>query len=178
MLVCSRWFFFRGVTVTPLPLSLSLSSPLSLSDSGVGAGIDSYYEYCLKYYILLGDTEYLHRFNKVCMTTFSHGRNVCEISWIRETKTIRVFVKFGNVCKSVIAPIVSKGTCSFSSLSLRPPTYFISQHYTAIKKYISNGPLLVDVNMAAPNKMSRSFMDSLLAFWPGLQVWPYGVMTV
>jgi mannosidase alpha-like ER degradation enhancer 3 len=76
-------------------------------DSGVGAGIDSYYEYCLKYYILLGDTEYLHRFSK---------------------------------------------------------------HYAAIKKYISNGPLLVDVNMASPNKMARSFMDSLLAFWPGLQV--------
>ena len=174
MLVCSRWFFFSGFTVTPLPLSLSLSSPLSLSDSGVGAGIDSYYEYCLKYYILLGDTEYLHRFNKVCMTTFSHRRNVCEISWIRETKTLCVFVKFGNVCKSVIQPIVQKVRVP-SPLS---PTNFISQHYTAIKKYISNGPLLVDVNMAAPNKMSRSFMDSLLAFWPGLQVWPYGVMTV
>lgn len=34
-------------------------------DSGVGAGIDSYYEYCLKAYILLGDESYLHRFNKV-----------------------------------------------------------------------------------------------------------------
>jgi len=35
-------------------------------DSGVGAGIDSYYEYCLKAYILLGDERYLGRFNKVC----------------------------------------------------------------------------------------------------------------
>lgn len=34
-------------------------------DSGVGAGIDSYYEYCLKAYILLGDEKYLSRFNKV-----------------------------------------------------------------------------------------------------------------
>lgn len=34
-------------------------------DSGVGAGIDSYYEYCLKAYILLGDNVYLERFNKV-----------------------------------------------------------------------------------------------------------------
>ncbi|KAK3739588.1 hypothetical protein QZH41_011211 [Actinostola sp. cb2023] len=33
-------------------------------DSGVGAGIDSYYEYCLKAYILLGDHTYLERFNK------------------------------------------------------------------------------------------------------------------
>ncbi|XP_048587140.1 ER degradation-enhancing alpha-mannosidase-like protein 3 [Nematostella vectensis] len=33
-------------------------------DSGVGAGIDSYYEYCLKAYILLGDDTYLDRFNK------------------------------------------------------------------------------------------------------------------
>lgn len=31
-------------------------------DSGVGAGIDSYYEYCLKAYILLGDETYLARF--------------------------------------------------------------------------------------------------------------------
>lgn len=33
-------------------------------DSGVGAGIDSYYEYCLKAYILLGDERYLARFNR------------------------------------------------------------------------------------------------------------------
>ncbi|XP_031572987.1 ER degradation-enhancing alpha-mannosidase-like protein 3 [Actinia tenebrosa] len=33
-------------------------------DSGVGAGIDSYYEYCLKAYILLGNVTYLERFNK------------------------------------------------------------------------------------------------------------------
>ncbi|GCB64529.1 hypothetical protein scyTo_0013353 [Scyliorhinus torazame] len=34
-------------------------------DSGVGAGIDSYYEYLLKAYILLGDEVYLERFNTV-----------------------------------------------------------------------------------------------------------------
>ncbi|MPC13214.1 ER degradation-enhancing alpha-mannosidase-like protein 3 [Portunus trituberculatus] len=34
-------------------------------DSGVGAGIDSYYEYLLKAYVLLGDDSYLERFNKV-----------------------------------------------------------------------------------------------------------------
>jgi len=34
-------------------------------DSGVGAGIDSYYEYLLKAYIMLGDETYLDRFNKV-----------------------------------------------------------------------------------------------------------------
>nr|XP_021187519.2 ER degradation-enhancing alpha-mannosidase-like protein 3 [Helicoverpa armigera] len=33
-------------------------------DAGVGAGIDSYYEYCLKAYILLGDEKYLARFNR------------------------------------------------------------------------------------------------------------------
>lgn len=33
-------------------------------DSGVGAGIDSYYEYCLKAYILLGDETYRDKFNK------------------------------------------------------------------------------------------------------------------
>lgn len=76
-------------------------------DSGVGAGIDSYYEYCLKAYILLGDDLYLERFNK---------------------------------------------------------------HYTAVMKYISNGPMLLDVHMHRPNTNSRNFMDALLAFWPGLQV--------
>ncbi|XP_055925228.1 ER degradation-enhancing alpha-mannosidase-like protein 3 isoform X2 [Argiope bruennichi] len=76
-------------------------------DSGVGAGIDSYYEYCLKAYILLGDDVYLERFNK---------------------------------------------------------------HYSAVMKYISQGPLLVDVHMHRPHTNSRNFMDSLLAFWPGLQV--------
>ena len=34
-------------------------------DSGVGAGSDSYYEYVLKSYILLGDEEYLKRFQMV-----------------------------------------------------------------------------------------------------------------
>ena len=33
-------------------------------NSGLGAGIDSYYEYIFKAYMLLGDTEFLSRFNK------------------------------------------------------------------------------------------------------------------
>lgn len=76
-------------------------------ESGVGAGIDSYYEYCLKAYILLGDENYLHRFNR---------------------------------------------------------------HYTGIMKYVSQGPLLIDVHMHRPHNQAKNFMDSLLAFWPGLQV--------
>ncbi|XP_055308120.1 ER degradation-enhancing alpha-mannosidase-like protein 3 isoform X2 [Sitodiplosis mosellana] len=76
-------------------------------DSGVGAGIDSYYEYCLKSYVLLGDGRYLDRFNK---------------------------------------------------------------HYAAVMKYISHPPLLMDVHMHRPHTKSRNYMDSLLAFWPGLQV--------
>jgi hypothetical protein len=55
-------------------------------DSGVGAGIDSYYEYCLKAYILLGDERYLGRFNKVChvmscavlhSNVIGHASHVC-----------------------------------------------------------------------------------------------------
>lgn len=76
-------------------------------DSGVGAGIDSYYEYCLKAYILLGDDKYLARFNR---------------------------------------------------------------HYSAVMKYISQGPMLLDVHMHRPHTNSRNYMDALLAFWPGLQV--------
>ncbi|XP_071551477.1 ER degradation-enhancing alpha-mannosidase-like protein 3 [Panulirus ornatus] len=76
-------------------------------DSGVGAGIDSYYEYLLKAYVLLGDEGYLERFNR---------------------------------------------------------------HYSAVMKYISQGPMLLDVHMHRPHTTSRNFMDALLAFWPGLQV--------
>ncbi|CAJ0925664.1 unnamed protein product, partial [Mesorhabditis belari] len=76
-------------------------------DSGIGAGIDSYYEYCLKAYILLGDHSYLERFNK---------------------------------------------------------------HYDAVMRYVNKGPFFVDVHMHRPTVATRSFMDALLAFWPGLQV--------
>ncbi|XP_039949166.1 ER degradation-enhancing alpha-mannosidase-like protein 3 isoform X1 [Bactrocera tryoni] len=76
-------------------------------DSGVGAGIDSYYEYLFKSYVLLGDDKYLARFNR---------------------------------------------------------------HYNAVMKYVSEGPMLLDVLMHRPHAKSRNFMDSLLAFWPGLQV--------
>ncbi|XP_077478409.1 ER degradation-enhancing alpha-mannosidase-like protein 3 [Stigmatopora argus] len=76
-------------------------------DSGVGAGIDSYYEYLMKAYILLGDNVFLERFNI---------------------------------------------------------------HYSAIMKYISQPPLLLNVHMHNPTVTSRSWMDSLLAFFPGLQV--------
>ncbi|XP_043914278.1 ER degradation-enhancing alpha-mannosidase-like protein 3 isoform X2 [Protopterus annectens] len=76
-------------------------------DSGVGAGIDSYYEYLLKAYVLLGDSIYLQRFNT---------------------------------------------------------------HYAAIMKYVSQPPLLMSVHMHKPTVNVRGWMDSLLAFFPGLQV--------
>ncbi|XP_058246552.1 ER degradation-enhancing alpha-mannosidase-like protein 3 isoform X2 [Hemibagrus wyckioides] len=76
-------------------------------DSGVGAGIDSYYEYLLKAYVLLGDDQLLQRFNI---------------------------------------------------------------HYASIMKYISQPPLLLDVHIHKPLLPARTWMDSLLAFFPGLQV--------
>ncbi|NXR26707.1 EDEM3 protein, partial [Cinclus mexicanus] len=76
-------------------------------DSGVGAGIDSYYEYLLKAYVLLGDDSFLERFNT---------------------------------------------------------------HYDAIMRYISQPPLLLDVHIHKPMLNARTWMDSLLAFFPGLQV--------
>lgn len=50
-----------------------------VSDSGVGAGIDSYYEYLLKAYILLGDDMFLQRFNIVSnlIPPCLHFRAVC-----------------------------------------------------------------------------------------------------
>ncbi|CAB1331401.1 unnamed protein product [Coregonus sp. 'balchen'] len=79
----------------------------AITDSGVGAGIDSYYEYLLKAYILLGDDLFLQRFNI---------------------------------------------------------------HYASIMKYISQPPLLLDVHIHKPLLPARTWMDSLLAFFPGLQV--------
>lgn len=40
-----------------------------LTEAGVGAGTDSYYEYVLKAYILLGDEKYLYRFDRVSFET-------------------------------------------------------------------------------------------------------------
>ena len=44
--------------------------PIFSIDSGVGAGIDSYYEYLLKAYVLLGDDSFLERFNTVSKENF------------------------------------------------------------------------------------------------------------
>ncbi|XP_059093383.1 ER degradation-enhancing alpha-mannosidase-like protein 3 [Tigriopus californicus] len=76
-------------------------------DSGIGAGIDSYYEYVAKAYVLLGEDKYLTRWQT---------------------------------------------------------------HYTAIMKYLGQRPLLQDVHMHRPQTSSKHFIDSLGAFWPGLQV--------
>lgn len=52
-----------------------------VSDSGVGAGIDSYYEYLLKAYILLGDDMFLQRFNIVSNLIFPCLHNsICSFS--------------------------------------------------------------------------------------------------
>ena len=52
--------------------TVASSPPRTHTDSGVGAGIDSYYEYCLKSYIVLGEETYLKRFEKVCSTTYEY----------------------------------------------------------------------------------------------------------
>ena len=49
-------------------------------ESGIGAGIDSYYEYLLKGYVLLGEEKYLTRFNKVCPTCFLVFNNLNNLS--------------------------------------------------------------------------------------------------
>eukprot|EP00064_Thunnus_orientalis_P011410 superscaffoldBa00001646_g11441 len=43
-------------------------------------------------------------------------------------------------------------------------------HYASIMKYISQPPLLLDVHIHKPLLPARTWMDSLLAFFPGLQV--------
>lgn len=44
-------------------------------ESGVGAGIDSYYEYLLKGYIFLGDETFLERFNTHYMVSSNYSRS-------------------------------------------------------------------------------------------------------
>lgn len=51
--------------ITLFLLSYKVMHDCVSPDSGVGAGIDSYYEYLLKAYILLGDDQFLQRFNIV-----------------------------------------------------------------------------------------------------------------
>lgn len=46
----------------------------------------------------------------------------------------------------------------------------VYQHYDAIMRYISQPPLLLDVHIHKPMLNARTWMDSLLAFFPGLQV--------
>ena len=61
--------------------------------------------------------------------------------------------------------------CDMIALTHHDINWFdLTQHYEAVKRYISSGPLLLEVNMNSPQRTSRRFMDSLLAFWPGLQV--------
>ena len=49
--------------------------------------------------------------------------------------------------------------------------YFrFNKHYDAIMTYISQGHLMLSVDMHKPTAGSRNIMDALLAFWPGLQV--------
>jgi mannosidase alpha-like ER degradation enhancer 1 len=40
--------------------------------AGIGAGIDSFYEYLLKSYVLFGDNEYLQKFESVYKGVMSH----------------------------------------------------------------------------------------------------------
>ncbi|KAG9343451.1 hypothetical protein JZ751_013615, partial [Albula glossodonta] len=44
-----------------------------------------------------------------------------------------------------------------------------NRHYASIMKYISQPPLLLDVHIHKPLLPARTWMDSLLAFFPGLQ---------
>lgn len=65
-----------------------MSYSSSLTEAGVGAGTDSYYEYVLKAYVLLGDEKYLYRFDKVRMRRLSLHNFLSHISvkkiWFKE----------------------------------------------------------------------------------------------
>lgn len=64
-------------------------------ESGVGAGSDSYYEYLLKAYILLGDPEYLHRFNRhysSVMRYISRGPFLIDVHMHRPNRVAKGFM--------------------------------------------------------------------------------------
>lgn len=64
-------------------------------DSGVGAGIDSYYEYLLKGYILLGDEGYYERFTThydAIMTYINKGPNFIDVHMHRPQSKSRNFM--------------------------------------------------------------------------------------
>lgn len=160
-------------------------------DSGVGAGIDSYYEYLLKAYILLGDDLFLQRFNIVRMHTHSYVylprvtwfHSVCIIAFcygsISNLSSITVFA-FQNSVQLISTDVIDiymiflERFCSnifcFKLSKLCWLIFFSSQHYASIMKYISQPPLLLDVHIHKPLLPARTWMDSLLAFFPGLQV--------
>lgn len=121
----------------------SVPSLFLMTDSGVGAGIDSYYEYLMKAYILLGDKVYLNRFN-----------------------TVRALCSAG-----IIMPLLARQSLFYIYyLHMWLCLCLLWQHYSAIMKYISQPPMLLNVHMHNPTVNVRSWMDSLLAFFPGLQV--------
>lgn len=64
-------------------------------ESGIGAGSDSYYEYLMKAYILLGDKTYLERFNKhyeSVMDYMSHGPFFIDVHMHRPNKVAKGFM--------------------------------------------------------------------------------------
>ena len=52
-------------------------------DSGIGAGIDSYYEYVAKAYILLGDETYLSRWNTHYTSIMKY---LGQVQWLKIVK--------------------------------------------------------------------------------------------
>lgn len=64
-------------------------------ESGVGAGSDSYYEYLMKAYILLGDTTYLNRFNRhysSVMRYISRGPFLIDVHMHRPNRIAKGFM--------------------------------------------------------------------------------------
>ena len=64
-------------------------------ESGVGAGSDSYYEYLMKAYILLGDKTYLHRFNRhysSVMRYISRGPFLIDVHMHRPNRIAKGFM--------------------------------------------------------------------------------------
>uniref|UniRef100_W5M0X2 alpha-1,2-Mannosidase n=1 Tax=Lepisosteus oculatus TaxID=7918 RepID=W5M0X2_LEPOC len=88
--------------------------------------------------------------------------NIHNGDWVRRARNQAAAIWAGQWVRRVSALLLGL-PWRFSEFS--PP-----QHYAAIMKYISQPPLLLSVHMHNPTISVRSWMDSLLAFFPGLQV--------
>lgn len=117
---------------------------------GVGAGLDSYYEYLLKAYALFGDNESGGRFRTVYESLLRHAR------------------RGRSVCNPSMAPSQSSSSSSSSTGNTFAGRWSINQQ-TQSHSAPEGHPLFVNVHMHSGHTFN-TWLDSLQAAFPGVLV--------